>query len=102
MTRHPSLAASQKGCVNASKPHPAWPYFPSVLDRVENVMDRDALCVVRQRVFLCIQGLDVTGAIIAHDVRWCPWHRVTDAVDLLHRHRLAQERDGQHGAMSPT
>jgi hypothetical protein len=45
-------------------------------------MERDALCVVRQRVFLCIEELDVTGAIITHDVRGCTWHRVTDAMYL--------------------
>jgi len=38
--------------------------------------------VLVDRVFLCIEGLDVTGAIITHDVRGCTGHRVTDALYL--------------------
>src|ERR1043166_4378135 len=68
--RRPRRAASMHRA-----PHPAWPYFPSVLDSVENVMECDALCLVRTLSYLFTYGFDVVGAIITQCVRRCTWHR---------------------------
>src|SRR5215510_4972921 len=56
--RRPRRAASRHRA-----PPPAWPYFPSVLDSVENVMECEVLYVM--------------GAIITQCVSGCTWHRCT-------------------------
>ena len=58
-------------------PHPAWPYFPSVLDSIENIIECEALCVVRKLSYLFTHGLDVMGDIITQCVRGCTLHRFT-------------------------
>src|SRR5262249_6349071 len=73
----PRWRRSRRAASMHRAPHPAWPYFPSVLDSIKNVMEYEALCVVRTRSYLFTYGLDVMGAIITQGVRGCTWHRFT-------------------------